>query len=604
MAYRDEDIQKLLDNLKIEEVVGEFVDLKKAGSSYKGLCPFHADTNPSFMVNPAKNICKCFSCGAGGNPITFYSKYKNISFEDAASELAKKYGYTLRKILSDNKKNSELEKYYEIMDQAHKFYMKKIFELESRNALEYLSKRNFDSNIINENQLGYAPNKRTALHDHLISNGYEVKDLLELGLIKENEEGRRYDAFRNRIIFPIYSEYGRVIAFGGRTLETSKEIPKYINSPDTPIFKKGRNIYGIERKRIIKSKNYAIMMEGYMDVLSAYSHGFDTCVAPLGTALTPEQVSLLKKYTENIILSFDMDNAGLSATEKAAFLLKQQGFNIRVISFENAKDPDEFLSKYGKQEFLKNVKNSLEIFDFLYETYKNLYNINDNIGRQKFVERFKDFFSYLPNKFIKEMYISKLSDKLNMSKDILSDFLIKNNYRKKIKTENEVKIVVKPIKNLIEMEVINYLFIKPSRYVFFKNEDFYEELPKKILKLFFGRVENLSTKQTDVLIKEFNKFLTTAEEFSEEEKRTCRNIVILGVMPLDESGIGASEELQLFKSFIRYQIKSKKLKEDKNIEFLVDKKRAEREMESIKDLESLIKIYNEKLKKFFWEDIN
>ncbi len=206
MYYKNEDIEKLLDELKIEEVVGEVVDLKKSGSNYKGICPFHADTNPSFSVNPAKNICKCFVCGTGGNPITFYSKYKKISFSEAVKELAKKYRVNIKEQISTKniEKIKENEKYYKIMEEAHNFYIDKIFSLEARIALDYLSERDLDTKTIKEYQLGYASAKWSELSDYLIDKGYNVDDILNLGLIKKSESGNLYDTFRNRIIFPIY----------------------------------------------------------------------------------------------------------------------------------------------------------------------------------------------------------------------------------------------------------------------------------------------------------------------------------------------------------------------------------------------------------------
>ena len=357
MKYRSEDIDNLINQLKIEEVVGEVVELKKSGANYKGLCPFHQDTTPSFSVSPSKNICKCFSCGAGGNPVKFYSEYYKISFEEAAEQLAKKYNIPLRSYKINDKQEKENDKYYRIMNIAHQFFQDKIFENEGRNAMEYLSGRGVNPKFIRENELGYAPNSWNDLYDYLIAKGFEKEDIISLGLAKEGEKGI-YDAFRNRIMFPIYSPQGSIIAFGGRTLETSKEIPKYINSPDTPIFKKGKNLYGIKDKgNILRKKNYSLLMEGYMDVLSAHLYGFDVALASLGTAFTLEQGQLLKRYTNNVILSLDMDKAGQTATEKTAFILKNLGFNIRVLKFQNAKDPDEFLKKYGKEEFLKSVKN-------------------------------------------------------------------------------------------------------------------------------------------------------------------------------------------------------------------------------------------------------
>lgn len=401
MFYKAEDIDKLIEEINIEDVVGEYVELKKSGSNYKGLCPFHADTNPSFVVNPSKNICKCFVCGEGGNAVSFYSKYKKISFTEAVKELAKKYRVNIK----EQKSNSNLEdfeKYYEIMEESHNFYMEKIFSVEARQALEYLSNRGLDTKLIKEHQLGYSTAKWDELYTHLLEKGYKTEDILELGLIKKTEE-KIYDAFRNRVIFPIYSTQGRIIAFGGRTLEKDDKVPKYINSPDTPIFKKGKNVYGIERARNIKEKSYSILMEGYMDVLSACIYGFDTSIAPLGTALTDEQAKLIKRYSSNILLSFDMDKAGIAATERAAYILKAEGFNIRVLQFEDGKDPDEFLKKNGREGFLKVVKNSVEIFDFLYNLFLSEYDLKDVISKNNFIEKFKDFFSSINNDLEKEI---------------------------------------------------------------------------------------------------------------------------------------------------------------------------------------------------------
>lgn len=412
--FRHEDVDRLIEQLNIVDVVGEFVELRKSGANYKGLCPFHQDNNPSFSVNPQKNICKCFVCGAGGNPITFYAKYKKISFVDAVRELAKKYRIPLQEVNRNAEEDERFERYYTIMDAAHAYFQKNIFENIGREALSYLTKRQVSPKLIQENSLGYANSSWDALYNHLVSLDFEAEELEVLGLVKKNEAGKYYDVFRNRIVFPIYSMQGRVLAFGGRSLEQSKEVPKYINSPDTPIFKKGKGLYGLERVQSIKKKNYVMLVEGYMDVLSAVSYGFDTAVAPLGTALTREQVALLKRYTDNIILSFDSDAAGKMAAERAIFLLKQEGFNIRILQLQGAKDPDEFLKKFGKEAFLQQIRECLEAFDFLYQSYKQEYSLDDIISKQKFIERFQEFFASLGKEVEQELYLQKFASLLEM----------------------------------------------------------------------------------------------------------------------------------------------------------------------------------------------
>ena len=275
MKFKDEDIERLNRELRIEEIVGEVVELKKAGSNYKGLCPFHIDSNPSFMVSPNKNICKCFVCGGGGGPIKFYSDFKKISFSEAVKELSEKYKISVRTEYKGKEQEEEYREYYEVMNIISEYYSEEIFKNTGRVALEYLTGRGLTPEDIKKNGIGYAGTSRTGVVDYLMGKGYGSDTLIAVGVAKANENGI-YDTFRNRIMFPILSINKKVIAFGGRTLDSNKDVPKYINSPDTPIFKKKNILYGLgEKSSIIKKKNYSILMEGYMDVLTSSIEGFD-----------------------------------------------------------------------------------------------------------------------------------------------------------------------------------------------------------------------------------------------------------------------------------------------------------------------------------------
>ena len=597
MYFKQEDIDKLLDNLRIEEVVGEFIELKKVGSSYKGLCPFHADTNPSFSVTPEKKICKCFVCGSGGNSINFYSKIKNISYTEAIRELAKKYRINIKEYNNTNP-NENYEKFYNIMEETHNFFMDKMFSQDSRGALEYLSNRGLDTDLIKEHQLGYASPKWSELYELLNSKGYSDEDLLALGLVKKSEEGRIYDAFRNRVIFPIFSPSGRIIAFGGRSLEKDDSIPKYINSPDTPIFKKGKNIYGIERAINRKNKNYSILMEGYMDVLSANIFGFDTSIAPLGTALTEEQAQLIKRYSSNILLSFDMDKAGISATERASFILKAQGFNIRVLQFEESKDPDEFLKKNGREAFLKVVENSLEIFDFLYNLYSSEYDLNNIIAKQNFIERFKEFFINIENDLEKEMYLKKLSEKTDISIDVLRKTLVEQNkkhfIRKDYIDEAQEKIEKKEFKqaNNLEMAIIKMLLRKPNYYEnFFINENLESDIAKKIFKFFNEKIKENLFSDSNTIMKEFKNYVEESKDFSEYDKSNELARIIMDYALSPDKIEEERENIELFKSYLREKLKLRdKTKDDivKKFEFGKLKK----EIEKTKSVEEFIEVYN------------
>lgn len=569
MYFKQEDVEKLLDNLRIEEVVGEFIDLKKVGSSYKGLCPFHADTNPSFFVTPEKKICKCFVCGTGGNAINFYSKIKNISYTEAIRELSKKYRINIKEYNNSNT-NENYEKFYQIMEDSHNFFMEKMFSYDSRGALEYLSNRGLDTNLIKEHQLGYAPPKWSELYETLKSKSYEDDDLLTLGLVKKSEEGRIYDAFRNRIIFPIFSPSGRIIAFGGRALEKDETIPKYINSPDTPIFKKGKNVYGVERSINIKNKNYSILMEGYMDVLSANIFGFDTSIAPLGTALTEEQAQLIKRYSSNILLSFDMDKAGISATERASFILKSQGFNIRVLQFEGSKDPDEFLKKNGKDAFLKVVKTSLEIFDFLYNLYSSEYDLDNIIAKHNFIERFKEFFLSIESNLEKEIYLKKLSEKTDINMDTLRKTLIEKNKKHSIKKDffdkEENKLVNSKVKKItdLEKEIIKMLLRKPEYYKdFFVEEKIESDIIKKVFEFFDKKIKENSFFDSITMIREFKNYIENSDDFSEYEKTTELGKIIIDSATLSNE-IEEKKDIELFKSYFRIKLKLRDKTNDNN----------------------------------------
>ena len=556
MKYRSEDIDNLINQLKIEEVVGEVVELKKSGANYKGLCPFHQDTTPSFSVSPSKNICKCFSCGAGGNPVKFYSEYYKISFEEAAEQLAKKYNIPLRSYKINDKQEKENDKYYRIMNIAHQFFQDKIFENEGRNAMEYLSGRGVNPKFIRENELGYAPNSWNDLYDYLIAKGFEKEDIISLGLAKEGEKGI-YDVFRNRIMFPIYSPQGSIIAFGGRTLETSKEIPKYINSPDTPIFKKGKNLYGIKDKgNILRKKNYSLLMEGYMDVLSAHLYGFDVALASLGTAFTLEQGQLLKRYTNNVILSLDMDKAGQTATEKTAFILKNLGFNIRVLKFQNAKDPDEFLKKYGKEEFLKAVKNSLEIFDFLYEFYSKEYDLSNIMSKQKFIERFKDFFQNVESNLEKTLYLDKLSKAVNIEKSILQDMLITNNKYREMKpsfyAEEKEQSSKSVVKNALEDITMELILADINYYEYFKDKDIETPLCRKMFEFFKNSREK---GEENISGKELKEYLNSGI-FSAAEAEKIFTLNMYSITDYGDAKKRETDLKEIFVSWFRKELKS------------------------------------------------
>ena len=430
MIYSEKEIQKLIDNLDIVQVIGEYVNLKKAGSNYKGLSPFKDEKTPSFTVSPVKNIFKDFSTQIGGNVISFYMKINDVSFIQAVEELSRKYNIPLNKNREYRTINQEIEikkalnkEYYEIMNEAQIFFRENIEKYPE--ALEYMKERDFTIEEIRKFGIGFANSSRDELFQHLLKKEFPEEKIIELGLVKRNENGEIYDNFRNRVIFPIYNINSQIVGFGGRIIEKNTNLPKYLNSPDSPIFKKGNELFGIKHQgENIRKKGFAMLMEGYLDVLTAQKNGFENAVASLGTALTEEQAQLLKKYTDKILISYDNDEAGKNAIIKAGYILKKYDFDVKCLVIDgNEKDPDEFLRKNGKKAFIEVVKKSEEIFDFLTKEASKDLDLNDISGERKFIERLKPFFSNVTNNLNKNLYLQRLSANFGINEFVLEEEL-------------------------------------------------------------------------------------------------------------------------------------------------------------------------------------
>lgn len=430
MIYSEEEIQKLIDNLDIVQVIGEYVNLKKAGSNYKGLSPFKDEKTPSFTVSPVKNIFKDFSTQIGGNVISFYMRVNDLSFVQAVEELSRKYNVPLKKNREYKTINQEIDRrktenkeYFEIMNEALVFFKNNIEKYDE--AVEYMKERDFSIENMKKFEIGFAPNVRDELFQYLIKKEFSEKKIIELGLAKRNENGEIYDNFRNRIIFPIFNTDAQIVGFGGRIIEKNTNLPKYVNSPDSPIFKKGNELFGIKYQgENIRKKGFAILMEGYLDVLTAQKSGFDSAVASLGTSFTEEQARLLRKYTDKVLISYDNDEAGKNAIVKAGYILKKYDFDVKCLILNGSeKDPDEFLRKNGKKAFVEVVKKSEEIFDFLTgEASKDL-DLNDISGERKFIERLKPFFLNVTNNLTKNLYLQKLATNFNINEFIVKEEL-------------------------------------------------------------------------------------------------------------------------------------------------------------------------------------
>jgi DNA primase len=374
MKYSDEIIQKVKDATDIVAVISEHVPLKKAGSSYKGLCPFHSEKSPSFMVSPSRNSFHCFGCGKGGNVITFVMEIEKMPFPEALRHLAEKAGVALPKPQEDPRDN-EMEKVRDRMqainDFAGKFFQDRLLSAEGQLARDYFKKRGFTKEDALKHQIGLAPEGWDAFKNAAAKAGFNVEELTSAGLLVKNEEKKTfYDKFRNRLMFPVKNNYEKIIAFGGRTLD-DEQGPKYLNSPETILFRKSECLYLLNAAReAIRAKGYVIVVEGYFDALALHHHGFENAVATLGTALTAQHGRMIKRYTQDVVFCYDTDAAGQAAVLRGFEPLVQAGLNIKVLVMPDAKDPDEYLTKHPKEDLEALIEKAPGFFRWWARTLK------------------------------------------------------------------------------------------------------------------------------------------------------------------------------------------------------------------------------------------
>ena len=388
MYYGEDIVEEVRQKTDIVDLVGQYVHLKKKGSSYFGLCPFHGEKTASFSVSPGKQIFYCFGCGKAGDSIRFLMEYENLSFVEALEELAERANVTLPKEEKRDKGEEDLRyKILEINKQAALFYVKQLRSEKGKQGLAYCAKRKLSGESITHFGLGYAGKERDSLYQYCKSLGFKDRVLQESGLFSFKENGV-YDKFFNRLIFPIMDLHNRVIGFGGRVMGDGE--PKYLNSPETKLFDKSRNLFALNFSRKSRA-NYFILCEGYMDVISLHQWGFPEAVAALGTAFTEQQADLMKRFNSLIYLCFDSDGAGKKACKRAISILREKKLEGKVIRLSPYKDPDEFLKAEGKEAFEKRIEEAKNAFLWEVEEKKTEFDLHDPAGMQKYMESIAEF---------------------------------------------------------------------------------------------------------------------------------------------------------------------------------------------------------------------
>ena len=475
MLIPEATIKEILDKADIVAIIGEHIHLEKKGNDYKGVCPFHDDSNPSLSVSPRRKIYKCFSCGASGNAITFIQHYKHISFVEAVKYVGSKCGVVVKGTTSTTNKN---EKLYQVMESAcsyYEFYLRN--SIEGKDGLKYLKDRSLSDEVIKRFRIGLASREDDLLFKALTQKDespFLPIDLIKCGLIRALGADKYIDSFRERIIFPITDLEGQVVGFSGRIYNKQKDDnnPKYVNTSENDIFKKGKILYNYAKaSNDIKNKNRIYIFEGFMDVIAAYRAGVVNTVATMGTALTIDHINAIKKLTKNIVLCFDGDNAGILATKRSINIFVKEGMDVKVMLLPEGLDPDEYLEKYGEKalnDFLENKP--ISSFDYLYSLEKRNLNIDDVDSVNSFKKNIFSYVRLLNSKTLEEKVFDIISGDLNVSKNnILEDY--KNYNDKEVSDSNQFEsnidvLEFHPIKKRVPIKKAKYINSEQSLIYF------------------------------------------------------------------------------------------------------------------------------------------
>ena len=507
IRYSDEIIEEVRQNNDVVDIISQYVHLTRKGRNYFGLCPFHNEKSPSFSVSPDRQIFHCFGCGVGGNVYTFLMKIEGITFKESLEQLAERANIQLPTLEndSDTAKEELKAKVYKVNEFTAEFYHQNLYKPVAKMAQEYVKKRRMNRETLEAYKIGYS-GKFDELYKALKSQGFGEKEILESGLVNKNDNGTYIDRYRNRLMFPICDVRGKVIAFGGRVLDDSK--PKYINSPENIVYSKGRHLFGLNVAKKDSGKKILIV-EGYMDVISLHQRGITNVVGALGTALTEQQGWLLRRTTEQVILGFDADGAGQTAVARSMEILQKMGCDMRVLQIEGAKDPDEFIVKFGEGRFKLAVENAISLVEFKVKNLKKELNIENTGDKIKFLNEIAKILSKVENTMEREIYIEKIAKGYNISKEAIyaevnkliyagaKEDKILQNQRKEIrhiKSEQKEKNIIDEDLKRRENTIIALLldanmniFQKIKEHI--KPEDFKDETNRKIAEQLYAELE-------------------------------------------------------------------------------------------------------------------
>ena len=466
MAFPPAFLDELTARNPIEDVVGQYVNLKRSGSNLFGLCPFHGEKTASFSVAPDKGIYYCFGCHKGGNVINFEMEIEGLSYPDAVRALAKRAGLEVPEDEQYQSRYRQQERLWALHKEAARFYHSQLYAPIGANALQYAAGRGMPKSILTKFGIGYAPDSGTALVDWLRKKGYTDQELRDSGLVTvSRKNGNLFDRFRDRLMFPIIDVRGNVIGFGGRIMNNQdKSAAKYLNSPETLIFNKRKNLFALNLAK--KSKlGYMILVEGYMDAIALHQFGFDCAVASLGTALTEDGANLLSRYTEQVVLIYDGDEAGQNATQRAIPILEKAGLQVKVLKMRDAKDPDEYLKKFGADRFKLLLEESSNRVEYQLNAIRKKYDLRDDDQKVKYLQESAELISSLSSSVQREVYGNRVAEAAGISMEAMKlevgRAFKRRSYQEKKKKE---KIDLSPVRNLQQTDKkLHYDNVKSAR---------------------------------------------------------------------------------------------------------------------------------------------
>ncbi|HEY4643662.1 MAG TPA: DNA primase [Bacteroidota bacterium] len=557
MRIPPEKIDEIRDATDIIDVIAQFVRLKKRGKNYVGLCPFHSEKTPSFTVSAERRLYHCFGCGAGGNVFTFVMQQEKVSFAEAVQFLAERSGISLPSPASgiqpgaEEAAAAEQDALYQTTRLAGRFYHEALVNsAEGKHALEYLHQRGFKDDAIRKFGLGYSPSGWDALLKHASANGVSSDNLVKAGLAHHREDGSCYDYFRGRLMFPIFSASGRLIAFGARKLHDDDPLGKYINSPETPIYSKSYVLYGLfQTKDAVRSADSAILVEGYADLISVFQSGVTHCVASSGTALTTGQIQLLTRYTKNIVLVYDADSSGSKATLRGVDLILENNLDVRIAELPTEEDPDSFVRNFGGDAFRKLIDDSVSFIDFKARAFQSEGKFDTPEGKTEAVRSIVQSIARIPDELKRNFYIKSVAEKYGIYEPILFRELERSTRRVDRTKEGQVgvqtlNVVDKPLYDsplrstvpTAERDLLKLMLENGREMVRFvldhvSLDDFQDERTRMIVQKIIDQCEQTGALEVNTLIDglddEVSKSLVTNLLFSKYE--VSKNWRALGI---------------------------------------------------------------------------